>query len=129
VIVLDSSAAVDYLLARGPGEWVADQLQGADRVHAPHLLDVEVLGAIRRRLHLRQVKRRRAENALSDFRDLRVTRYAHAPLLGQMWDLRDNVTASDAAYVVLARALDLPLVTTDSRLARAPGLKVEVRAP
>jgi predicted nucleic acid-binding protein len=35
--------------------------------------------------------------------------------------LRDNVTAYDACYAVLAEALDCPLLTADPRLANAPG--------
>lgn len=46
-----------------------------------------------------------------------MTRYPHAPLLGRIWALRENVTAYDAAYVALAEALGVPLVTRDARLA------------
>lgn len=58
-----------------------------------------------------------------------VRRFATAPLVTSVWSLRDNVTAYDACYVALARRLDCPLVTLDARLARAPGLGVEVVVP
>jgi predicted nucleic acid-binding protein len=129
VIVLDSSAAVDYLLAHAAGEWVEEQLRVEDRVHAPHLLDVEVVGALRKRVHRGELAVGRAEEALADFRDMRVRRYPHRPFLSRMWQLRENVTASDAAYVALAGVLGMPLVTTDLRLANAPGLTIEIRTP
>jgi predicted nucleic acid-binding protein len=129
VIVLHSAAAVDYLLTRTAGAWVEEQLRDADRVHSPHVLDIEVVGAIRKRFQLGDLTVERAEEALLDFRQLRVTRYPHRPFLARMWDLRENVTASDAAFVALAQALALPLITTDLRLARAPGLGIEIRTP
>ena len=43
-----------------------------------------------------------------------------------MWELRGNLTAYDAAYVALAELLGAPLVTLDTRLARAPGTRCEI---
>jgi predicted nucleic acid-binding protein len=129
VIVLDSSAALDYLLSVGPGEWVEGQLEVVDRAHAPHVIDVEVLGGLRKHVLDGRVTASRAEGALRHFRQLRIRRYPHRPLIGRMWELRHNLTASDAAFVALAGALSVPLVTTDLRLARAPRLGVEIRTP
>ncbi len=129
MIVLDSSAAVDYLLARAPGEWVEEQLRKVDRVHAPHLLDIEVVGGLRKQVQIGEVSPRRAEQALSDFQELRVRRYPHFPFLGQIWELRHNFTASDAAFVALAEALGASLVTTDLSLAAAPGLRIPILSP
>ena len=67
----------------------------------------------------------RAAIALDDLRALSATRYAHAPLLPMIWQLR-NLTAYDAAYVALAIALDAPLVTLDARLARSPAHRATV---
>ena len=54
-------------------------------------------------------------------------RYPHTgSLAGAAWDLRDNVTFYDALYVALAAALDVPLLTADARLTRAPGLPCQV---
>ena len=128
-MILDTSAAVDLVLVYEPAEWVEEQLRNASDVHAPHLLDVEVIGALRKQVQARLVTARRAGEALLDFADLRVRRYAHRPFLGRMWELRDNLSSSDAAFVVLAEALGMPLVTTDLRLARTPGLKIEIRTP
>jgi predicted nucleic acid-binding protein len=70
----------------------------------------------------------RAECALRDFSDLRIERYPHHLFLGRIWQLRENATAYDAAYLALAEALDAPLVTTDRKLAEVPGhaARVEV---
>jgi predicted nucleic acid-binding protein len=53
-------------------------------------------------------------------------RYPHTPLAERIWDLRENLTAYDAAYIALAEALDAPLVTMDARLARAPGIRAVI---
>ena len=60
--------------------------------------------------------------ALEDFRALDLTRHAHEPQLGRVWELRRNLSAYDAVYLALAEALDSRLVTCDARLARAPGI-------
>ena len=52
---------------------------------------------------------------------MRLTRYSHGPFIERIWELRENVAAYDAAYVALAEALDAPMITTDARLAQAPG--------
>ena len=67
-----------------------------------------------------------AADALEDFKKLHLTRYPHAPFRDRIWDLRANVTAYDAAYLALAEVLNAPLVTTDGRLSRAPGLRAVV---
>jgi predicted nucleic acid-binding protein len=58
---------------------------------------------------------------LEDFAALDVVRYPHLPLIERIWTLRSNVSAFDAAYLALAEALDAPVVTSDAKLARAPG--------
>lgn len=129
MIVLDSSAAVDYLVVRGPGEWVEERLLEAGEAHAPHLLDVEVANALRRLVRVGSVSNARARDALDDLMDLELTRYPHLPFLERMWELRDNLSASDAAFVALAEALGAPLVTTDASLTRVPRLRARILAP
>lgn len=68
----------------------------------------------------------RGAQALEDLIGLDVVLHPHDPLLGVMWRLRDNLTMYDAAYVALAFALDVPLVTLDARIAAAPGLEITV---
>lgn len=120
---------MDYLIRRPPADWVAAHLLDDDDVHAPHLLDVEVLGALRRLTAHGDVTPERAGKALADLRDLDLARYPHVPLLGEAWFHRHVLTAADATYVALARGLGARLLTTDARLSRAPNLPVEILAP
>jgi predicted nucleic acid-binding protein len=63
----------------------------------------------------------RAEGAIEDLMDLRITRYPHLLLLPRIWQLRHNLSAYDAAYVVLAEKLGATLLTRDAKLASAAG--------
>jgi predicted nucleic acid-binding protein len=63
-----------------------------------------------------------------DLAELPIRRYPLIHLLERIWQLRGRLTAYDAAYVALAEALEVPIVTIDRRLARAGGHGAEVRA-
>ena len=123
MIVLDASAAVAVLLNFGAGApRIRERIVRADDgLHAPHLFEVEVLHALRRHNLGGALPAKRARLALNRLRQTRLIRYPHTLFLGQIWELRENLTAYDAAYVALAEALDAPLVTMDARLAQAPG--------
>lgn len=123
MIVLDASAAVDLLLLIEPqASAIAERiLRPGETLHAPALLDAEVLQAIRRRLSRNVLGEERAGEAMADLLDLRLVRYPIPPLVERMWELRENLTAFDAAYVALAEALDAPLVTCDRKIAESPG--------
>ena len=69
---------------------------------------------------------RRARQALVDLAALPLERAPHQPLMSRIWELRDDLTPDDAAYIALAEALAKPLVTADRRLARAPGARCEI---
>jgi predicted nucleic acid-binding protein len=126
-LVVDASAAVDYLLGFGAFERISERLAApGETLHAPHLLDVEVAHALRRLSSHATITPTRAQEALEDYAALRVRRHSHLPLLSRIWELRANVSAFDAAYVALAEALDAPLITADAALARAPGHVAEV---
>jgi predicted nucleic acid-binding protein len=90
-------------------------------LHVPHLLDLEVANVLRRYVRGRATTVARAEQALQDLSDIRMTRHSHARLLRRVWELRDHLTAYDAVYVALAEALDAPLLTCDAKIAAAPG--------
>ena len=129
MIVLDASAAIDYLVDGGErGEWVAERIAREAAVAAPHVIDVEVVSGLRRLLSRADVTRRQAETGLTDFAELNITRYPVTIFLDRIWRLRSVLTPYDAAYVALGEALGSPLLTTDSRLARAHGHQAAIVA-
>jgi len=127
LIVIDASAALELLLASPTGGRVAERALGqAESMCAPHLIDLEVAQVLRRYTLSGDMGRSRAAEALQDFLDLSIERYPHDLFLTRIWQMRHNLTAYDAAYVALAEALGAVLLTTDARLAAAPGHDAQV---
>jgi predicted nucleic acid-binding protein len=128
LIVIDASAVLELLLTER-GRAVGERaLAVAERLHAPHLIDIEVVQTVRRLTLAKALTVRRAEETLTDFAALSVERHDHRTLIPRVWQLRDGLTAYDGAYVALAEALDAPLLTCDARLARAHGHRARVTA-
>lgn len=126
MIVVDASVLAPALVDDGDdGDRARARLTGT-AVAAPELVDLEVASVIRRLRLADAVDDRRAALALADLRDLPLRRAPHRDLLPRCWELRENLTLYDAAYVALAEALDTELLTADRRLARAPGIRCAV---
>jgi predicted nucleic acid-binding protein len=127
VIVVDASAVLEVLLntpAAGP---VAERIFApGETLHAPHLLDLEVAQVLRRYAASGQLDARRGGAALEDLGDFPLTRYPHDLVLPRIWELRHRVTAYDAAYLPLAEALAVPLLSRDRRLAAAKGHRARI---
>jgi predicted nucleic acid-binding protein len=126
MLVVDASAVTELVLGRPAGGVVAEHFAGHGfALHAPHLVDVEVLSALRRLVASGEATTERAGEAIADLLDLPIERYPHDILVSRIWQLRENFSAYDASYVALAEALadePVPLLTADARLARAvPG--------
>jgi predicted nucleic acid-binding protein len=121
VLVVDTSAALEAIAARDPAPGLIERLAEDGDLHGPHLLDTELLHALRRMSLRNQISDARAEDALSDFAELALVRYRHQPFNDRVWELRHNITAYDATFIALAEALSAPLITCDARLAAAPG--------
>lgn len=119
MIVVDSSAAIHYLLRTDLAPFVEGHLRKAGRVPcAPQLLDAEVVAHLRR-VELRgEADTARADLALRRFYQLNPRLYGVRPLIPRAWQMRANVSIYDGTYVALAEGLEAPLLTTDKRLAR-----------
>ncbi len=127
MIVVDASAVLELLLnGRAATRLRARLFAAGQTLHAPEVIDLEVLQVLRRFVRDRDLSLDRAAEALSDYRDLGIDRFSHELLLERAWELRTNLTAYDAAYVALAELLDAPLLTADQRLARSPGHEAEI---
>ena len=129
MIVVDSAAVVDALTA-GDGIEALSAALSENELHAPSLLDYEVVSALRSKIFRGELSTMRAADALTDFEDLRVERWpATDALRRRALELREDVSAYDAAYIALAEALSCPLVTRDVRLSRTTGhdAVIEVR--
>lgn len=120
--VVDASIVVRLLSNRHEDASLRTYFGGLRRIHAPTLIDAEVVSAVRGLLLASKftIEPGRATQMLDDFADLPLTRHPVQPLHPRILALRDNFTAYDACYVALAEALEVPLVTTDAKFAAAP---------
>jgi predicted nucleic acid-binding protein len=123
VIVVDASVLATAIGDDGgDGERARSRLL-AERLFAPELLDLEVASVWRRAVRRGHMTEHRARQALADLAVLPLARAPHASLMPRIWELRDNLTIHDAAYVALAEALDAPLLTADRKLTRTSGTR------
>lgn len=127
MIVVDASAVIDVLVGE-PSETLASRLAEEAMLHSPHLLDTEVLHVLRRFEQRGELSSRQANRARRLYSELGIARYPHWPLSGRVWELRPALSSYDATYVALAEELEATLVTTDQRLARAPGVRAAIEA-
>jgi len=126
LIVLDTSALLDVLIGRPTSQSLLARVARDADLHAPHLIDIEVLHALRRLVRTSVVRGDRAAEARADLAELSITRYPLGSMADRVWELRDNLTAYDAAFVALAEALGAPLITCDRRLAKASSHRARV---
>lgn len=128
MIVIDASALAEALTGDGPVGDDARAILGADsRWAAPPLLLLETMSVIRGRLLGGKITREAAEAAVADLHEIVVDRVDETTMLTRMWELRDNLTLHDAAYVVTAEVLRCPLVTADGKLPRATGPRCQIQ--
>jgi len=133
-VVIDASALLDYVLGERQADAVEAVLRGPGvRLHAPELVDEELLSAVRRLERGKQVPTDRLEQALLDAGSMLIELHPLRPHFDRVWSLRHRITVADSYYVSLAEALGAGLLTTDARLATAvaalPGVQVVELAP
>lgn len=120
-LIVDASVVVAALVDSGlDGEWAAGVMEGQS-LAAPHHMPIESANILRRAALAGHLSSDTASLAHGDLLALRIDLFPFAPLADRCWQLRENVTTYDAAYVALAEQLDAPLATLDLRLAAAPG--------
>lgn len=126
MLVVDASSLYEVVADTERADDVrARLLQDADHA-APSVIDVEVVSVIRRDRLLGRLDVTAAAQAVEDLRDWPGERFGHQPLLERVWELRGSLRTWDAFYVALAEIMQATLVTSDSRLARAPGTRCAI---
>lgn len=123
--MIDASVIVDAFGGTGERGLNAAKAIRNGQFAAPFHVDLEAISAWRRHVHSEKMEIGSASSALRSLQRLRLHRYPHEPLLGRIWELRDNLTVSDAAYVALSEQLGAPLLTSDARLVKASGPRCE----
>lgn len=126
MLVVDASCLVQVLTGRPGSEGLRKRLAEQTDQAAPHVVDVEVFGVIRRDHLLGRLDRTEALQAVEDLEAWPGERYGHRLLLARAWELRHTVRGSDAMYVALAEALDATLLTMDRRLSMAEGPRCRI---
>lgn len=124
-LVVDASAAVEYLLRTPLGRLLAGRIEGEDLL-APELLDAEVLAVLRRASLAGRLSQARARTALEDLVAWPIRRITHVALVRAAWEFRENVSAYDALYLAAGRLFRAPVLSADGPLSRAPRLGVVV---
>ena len=122
MLIVDASCLYEVVADRAMSARVRARLASDRDQAAPHVVDAEVLGIIRRDLLVGRLDRTAAAQAVEDLRDWPAERFGHRMLLARAWELRDRVRTWDALYVALAEVLAGTLLTLDGRLGRVAGL-------
>lgn len=127
MIVLDASVVLDVVTAVSSGQAISERIAATEtRFAAPEVVDVEVLQALRRQLRLGWISVHRAQQALELLNALPLARLSHQTLTSRIWQLRENATAYDAAYLALAESLSASLWTRDRKYVGIPGHRVTI---
>ena len=126
MLIVDASCLYEVVADAVLAEQVRERLAADVDQGAPHVIDVEVLGIVRRDRRLGRLDETAARQAIEDLRDWPGERFGHRSLLDRAWELRENVRGWDAVYVALAEALGATLLTLDRRLGRVAGLACPV---
>jgi predicted nucleic acid-binding protein len=128
VIVIDASVLANVVGDDGhDGQRARLDFRGAGDVAAPDLVDVETVAVLRKRWLAKTISARRFAAAIDDLEDLAIDRYPTLGLMRRAYELRNHVTAYDAAYVALAEGLKCDLLTADQRLSKAVGHRCPIR--
>jgi len=126
VLVTDAGVWVRALVDEAPGDPIRTRLVTEVTVAAPALIDLEFTNVLRGLLAKRSIALADAGLAIAEFLQAPIHRFPHESLVPRVWQLRENLTAYDAAYVALAEALGADLLTVDRGIGGAPGIRCRV---
>lgn len=124
-LVIDSSVVVEILLRTTLGEKLASVISGT-RLIAPELIDAEVLSALRGNVLRQTLTESEVIAALENLLDWPIKRGSNFGLTFDAWRYYQNVGPYDAFYLAVAHKNELPPITVDARLSRAPVTDVAV---
>ena len=128
MIVVDASVLANVVGDDGgDGDRARREVRAGGDMAAPDLVDVETVAVLRRRWLAKAISESRFVAAIDDLEDLGIDRYPTLGFMRRAYELRNNITAYDAAYVALAEILECELLTADERLSKAVGPRCAVR--
>jgi predicted nucleic acid-binding protein len=127
VIVLDTSAMVEFLVGSDSAAEQVRTLLSGEIIAAPHAIDLECAAALRGLVNGKKLPEGEGEHALALLTRMDIRRYDHGPLLPRIWALRGNMWPYDAAYVALAELLEVELITLDRKFSATPRVQCRIR--
>ncbi|MFI9332720.1 type II toxin-antitoxin system VapC family toxin [Kitasatospora sp. NPDC052868] len=128
MIVVDASALVLALADEGErGVAARAELAAGGEWVAPEHVVIEVMQSLRGLYLAKELTAERVGELAALLPGLAIRKVEVTSLLGRIWELKDNLTPDDAAYVAVAEQYGVPLVTADLRLMRASGPRCEIR--
>lgn len=127
MIVVDASGMLELLLQSEHSNIIHVRVLSRDELLvAPQLTDIEVSRVLHRYWLAKEIPAKRGGEAIADLADFPLQRFPHTVLLPRIWQLRNNLSSYDAAYVALAEAIDAPLFTCDAKLAGSKGHRAKI---
>src|SRR5262249_22281399 len=126
MIVLDTSSLVEFLVGTDEPADAVRAVTADERIAAPHAVDLECASALRGLTRSGKLAGDECLRALLLLARMNLRRYAHAPLLPRLWELRHNMWPYDACCVALADSLNASIVPVARKLARVPGLRCTI---
>jgi len=126
-VVVDASVLIEFLGQAAPPIELDELHRAGASFHVPAICDTEVVSGLSRRVRSGLSSEQDARDALVDYVAFPLARHLHPGLLGRIFELRNNMSARDAAYISLAEVLDARFVTLDRALARAARRHTSVR--
>ena len=120
-VVVDASVVVGLLIdPSARGDEIAARLESC-QLHAPDHVLVEVTNVLRRLRNAASLSDAEARLGVDALASLSIQLWPWEVVATRAWQLGNNYSSYDAAYVALAEHLGIVLLTSDARLSRAPG--------